>query len=227
MRQESNSQQGVGPSIVRRCEAPSHLVSKPPTAVRYLELLLSVVVVLGAGACSGNSDKPAPASEQRANSYLDPRYLSEGIERLFQPLPKPVRVLSLTALHGVIVVQVQDHTDLTRVVEYRYSNGSVSGPNPVKLSGPGKLTENLFPLAALDPHSAAEQALNTVRRERSEAVRKLVLSRNLPHSMDIQFRVFLQTPKGDQVITADKAGRLLGPLTPEATATNSEPPRTL
>lgn len=186
---------------------------------------LALVVVLACATACSNPEQSSPANEQRAVSYLTPRYLGEALDRLLQPLPKPVRALSLTALNGVVVVQVQDHTDLTRVVEYRYKDGSVTGPNPVTLSGPGKLTENLFPLTAVDPH-VGETVLNQVRSERSEPVRKLVLARNLPQSMDIQFRVFLQTPKGDQIISADKAGRLIGPLTPEATTSNSEPPRT-
>lgn len=208
-----------GPSAIRRGTAPSHRVG-----VRLRALALTCLTLGSSTACD-HSEGQSPSADQRAVSYLTPRYLAEAIDGLFQPLPKPVRALSLTALNGVVVAQVQDHTDLTRVVEYRYSNGSVTGPNPVTLSGPGKLTENLFPLTALDPH-VAEVVLNSVHNERSEPVRKLVLARNLPHSMDIQFRVFLQTPKGDQVITADKAGRLLGPLTPDPTASNSEPPRT-
>lgn len=183
-----------------------------------------MAVCLDATACD-SATQPTQVVEQRTVSYLTPRYLSEAINRLFQPLPKPIRVLSFTALHGVVVIQVQDHADLTRVVEYRYSEGNVTGPNPVTVSGPGKLMENLFPLTALDPH-VAETVLNSVRSERSEPVRKLVLTRNLPQTMDIQFRVFLQTPKGDQVIAADKAGRLLGPLTSGATDSNSDPQRT-
>jgi hypothetical protein len=188
-----------------------------------VRLLLSFLLASSGFTC-GNSEQP-PTSTQRAFSYLTPRYFGEAVDGLFHPLPKPVRLLSLTSLHGVVVIQVQDHTDLTRVVEYRYSDGKVTGPNPVTVSGPGKLTENLFPLTAVDPH-VAEQVLNSVRSERSEPIRKLLLARNLPHSMDIQFRVFLQTPKGDQVIAADKAGRLLGPLTPEASTSNSDLPRT-
>ena len=208
----------AGPSANSRATAPSHRVGAVFAWLTY------ACVLLGTTTCS-NSTQPTQDAQQRTVSYLTPRYLSEAIDRLFQPLPKPVRALSLTALHGVVVAQVQDHADLTRVVEYRYTNGVVTGPNPVDVSGPGKLTENLFPLSALDPH-VGEAVLNSVRSERSEPVRKLVLARNLPQSMDIQFRVFLQTPKGDQVMTADKGGRLLGPLTPEATASNSEPPRT-
>lgn len=208
-----------GPSALRRVTAPAHRVG-----ARLLATALACLTLASSVACE-HSKEQSRETEQRAVSYLTPRYLAEAIDGLFQPLPKPIRALSLTAIHGVVVAQVQDHTDLTRVVEYRYSNGTITGPNPVALSGPGKLTENLFPLAAVDPH-VAEGVLNTVRNERSEPVRKLVLARNLPHSMDIQFRVFLQTPKGDQVITADKAGRLLGPLTSDPTASNSELPRT-
>lgn len=155
-------------------------------------------------------------------SYLTPRYLSEAIDALLSPLPKPARLLSLTALNRVVVLQVQNAKDPRAVLEYRYQNGSVTGPVPVELKGPGKLVDNLFRIDAIDLH-VAEKVLNQVRSDYSEEVRKLILTRNLPTSMDIQFRVFLKTNAGDRIIVADKTGRLLGPLTTSSGPTNSPP----
>lgn len=162
-------------------------------------------------ACSKPAPQDSLAKEQPAQrSYLTPRYLDGAIDKLLEPLPKPVRLLSLTALHGVVVLQVQDFKDRREVVEYRVVDGGVSGPVAVELRGPGKLSDNLFRADAVDPH-VASKVLTQVRAEFSEEVRKLVLTRNLPASMDIQFRVFLKTPAGDRIVTADKNGRLLGP----------------
>lgn len=154
---------------------------------------------------------------------LTPRYLGEAIDKLLTPLPKPVRVLSLTALNRVVVLQTRDPKDPRSVLEYRFSDNHVSGPVPVELKGPGKLSDNLFRIDSVDPH-VAEKVLTSVRAEYSEEIRKLVLTRNLPSSMDIQFRVFLKTATGDRVVAADKSGHLLGPLTTAPTPTNVPTP---
>jgi hypothetical protein len=178
--------------------------------------------LLGVCACQ-KSVEPSPqlSSEPTiAISYLTPRYLDEAIDKLIEPLPRPTRLLSLTALNRVVAIHVQDSKDPLTVLEYRYSNGQVTGPVPVELNGPGKLSDNLFRVDSVDPHVAAK-VLTQMRSEYSEEIRKLVLTRNLPTSMDIQFRVFLKTDAGDRIIVADKGGRLLGPLTPTASPTNS------
>lgn len=157
---------------------------------------------------------------QAKRSYLTPRYLAEAIDSLIQPLPQPVRLLSLVALHGQVIIQVQNAKELNKVDEYRYAEGRVTGPVPVKLMGKGRLRDNLFRLGAIDPH-VAQQVLTQARAEYSEPIRKLIMIRNLPASMDIQFRVYLRTPAGDRIIVADKHGRLLGPLTPDPTSPHS------
>lgn len=185
--------------------------------------VMSVGVLLGGFACSKTAPQDPLAIEQPARvSYLTPRYLDEAIDKLLEPLARPVRVLSLTALHGVVVLHVQDPKNPRQVVEYRLADNRVTGPVPVELKGPGKLADNLFRADALDAH-VASKVLTQVRSEYSEDVRKLVLTRNLPTSMDIQFRVFLKTPAGDRIVTADKNGRLLGPLTTPSSPTNSPP----
>jgi hypothetical protein len=163
--------------------------------------------------CS-NSAEPlvATGGDSAEFSYLTPRFLGEAIDKLINPLPKPVRLLNLTALNRVVVIQVQGTEDRNAVLEYRFSEGKVRGPVPVELKGPGKLADNLFRADSFDAH-VAEKVLTAVRTEYSEEVRKLVVSRNLPASMDIQFRVFLKTGTKDRIVVADKGGRLIGPLT--------------
>lgn len=193
--------------LVQRILAPAHV------------LWLALILV---GACE-NSREPPPNHSSDLTlevSYLTPRYLDEAIDKLIEPLPRPARLLSLTALNRVVAIHVQDSKDPRVVLEYRYSNGQVTGPVNVELNGPGKLSDNLFRVDSVDPHVSAK-VLTQIRSEYSEEIRKLVLTRNLPSSMDIQFRVFLKTDAGDRIIVADKGGRLLGPLTTTTTPTNS------
>ncbi len=110
-----------------------------------------------------------------------------------------------------MVLQVQNAAVPTEVHQYTYRQGSVSGPQKVKLLGKGNLKDNLFRLRAADPR-VAEEALDKVRAQHKHPVDKLVMIRNLPESMDIQFRVHLRTPEGELVIAVDKTGRILGPI---------------
>lgn len=196
---------------------------------RYLRKVARTMTVVGLAAAVGCSDATEPAvavaGDRVESSYLTPRYLGEAIDRLINPLPKPVRLLNLTALNRVVVIQVQGADDRNAVLEYRFSEGKVSGPVPVELKGPGKLTDNLFRADSFAPH-VAEKVLTAVRAEYSEEVRKLVVTRNLPASMDIRFRVFLKTGTTERVVVADKGGRLLGPLTTAPTPPNVPSPTT-
>jgi len=147
-------------------------------------------------------------------SLLEPAKLNEALKTLIDPLPQPVRILTVTALHEQVIVQVQSSTDPTEVAEYRFlgDSGGIKGPTPVTLLGAGKLQDNLFPLQAANPQVAG-QVLGTVQSEfgpKGLKPKKLVMIRNLPRSRDIQFRVYLDGPDGVLLVNADKTGRLLG-----------------
>lgn len=195
-----------------------------PDLLRKATQAAIAVCLASAPACSNSPSVVSTSSGVNSEaSYLTPRYFGEAIDGLLGPLAKPVRLLSITALNRVVVLQVQSNDDRNLVLEYRFEGGKVRGPVPVELNGPGKLADNLFRVDSFDPH-VAEKVLTTVRSEYSEEVRKLVVTRNLPASMDIQFRVFLKTGTGDRIVAADKNGRLLGPLTTAPSPTNVASP---
>lgn len=163
--------------------------------------------------------KPAPAHP----SLLEPERLNEALKAIIDPLPQPVRILTITALHEQVIAQVQSSSDPTQVTEYRYlaATKGIKGPTPVTLLGAGKLQDNLFPLQAANPQVAG-QVLQTVQAEfagKDLKPKKLVMIRNLPRSRDIQFRVYLDAPSGVLLVNADKNGRLIGDPEPA-----SEPP---
>lgn len=134
-----------------------------------------------------------------------------ALDALLAPLPKPVRILSIIVLPSQVVLQVQNAANPAEVNQYSYRGGEVSGPERVKLLGKGTLKDNLFRLRTADPR-VAEEVLDKVSSQHDHPVTKLVMIRNLPESMDIQFRVYLMTPEGELVLAADKTGRVLGPI---------------
>ena len=154
-------------------------------------------------------------------SLLEINELASALDALLKPLEEPVRFLSLTALHRQVILQVQDPNNLAAVIEYRYRNGELKGPKDVTLLGSGKLQDNLFPAQAADPRAAlgALESVSKDPRTKDLKLKKLVMTRNLPRSRDIQFRVFFEGPDAEQMISADKHGRLLGELEPVTHAT--------
>lgn len=181
-------------------------------------LLLGTATLPLLASCEGKTDvlRDRIKNMPKTASLLDPTRLGEALKALLDPLPQPLRILTVKALHEQVIVQVQDSKDPTEVSEYRYREGVVSGPTKVTLLGSGKLQDNLFPLQAANPQVASEVVKNVASEYQSQGlkIRKLVMIRNLPRSRDIQFRVFLDGPDGVLFVKADKNGRLLGPPEP-------------
>lgn len=152
----------------------------------------------------------------KKTSLLEPTRLGEALKTLIDPLPQPVRLLTVTALNEQVIVQVQDASDPLEVVEYRFHarDKKVSGPTAVTLLGAGKLQDNLFPLQAANPQMASEVVTQVTSEYKDQELKKIVMIRNLPKSRDILFRAYIEGKRGLLVVSADKNGRLLGPPEP-------------
>jgi hypothetical protein len=143
--------------------------------------------------------------------------LGKAIAALKKRVPPPVQALSLLVYSDHLVLQAQDPQTPERVLQYVYRAGNVEAPVPVKLLGGGKLEDNLFPLDAAKvaaiPHLAHDAQARANIPE--GAVARVLLKRNLPDSMDVQFRVFVTSQRRDATFDADQSGKLL----PQAPAT--------
>jgi hypothetical protein len=144
-------------------------------------------------------------------SLYDEGTFSSALKELRKRVPQPVRALSLLVYPDHMVLQAQDPAVPNTVLQYVYRAGVVSDPVPVKLLGTGKLDDNLFPLDAAKlevvPRLAHEaQAKSNIPEG---AVARVLLKRNLPESMDIEFRVFVTSQRRDAYFDADQAGNLL------------------
>jgi hypothetical protein len=184
-----------------------------PFISRFLALgAVSLSLLACDGAAPAKSEPLATTANVSAeNSLLQGKNIDRALKATLGPLTPPIRLLSIVVLPSQLIVQVQNLSDQSQIHEFRYRDGKLEGPVPVKLLGKGSLKDNLFNLEAADPHMAS-QVLASVRAEYSAPIRKLVMIRNLPASLDIQFRAYLNGKDGDLVIAADKQGRLLGPI---------------
>lgn len=179
---------------------------------------------LDLGASSEPGNPTASSQELRPEQRsLQAGSIERALEALLPPLPKPLRILTVTALPSVVAVQVQNTQNPTEVHQYNYRDGKVDGPVKVKLLGKGSLKDNLFRPPSAEPRMAETALHNVVEEYRHPAI-KLMMVRNLPESMDIQFRVFLDTPSGELIVATDKHGRVLGPVASSSPPGNSAAP---
>jgi hypothetical protein len=142
-------------------------------------------------------------------------YSEEPFNRAFAEIrsrvPSPIEALSLLVYPDHVVLQVRDPAARNNVLQYVYREGRVPDGIPVKLIGTGKLDDNLFPLEAAKIGAIPK----LVRDARAKAnipegsVVRVLLKRNLPESMDIQFRVFVTSQRRDAYLDADQQGNLI------------------
>lgn len=159
--------------------------------------------------------RAASMPARRASLLHDAPALARALAALTEPLPKPIRALRLNVYPDRVLLQVQDAKARAAVQQYRFKAGQVLGPIAVKLAGPGRLKDNLFPLEYADLGgipALARQAERLVAHESSRAVR-LELKRNLPTSMDIRFRVEVTSAGDARWVEARKDGKVLGVVT--------------
>ena len=171
-----------------------------------------VVFPLLVGCEQTTSKRVQSQPKTQAASLLEPAQLNAALAAVFADLPKPIRVLRVRATPSYVSAQVQNAQVRTQVDEYRYTTQSGrTGPVQVRLLGKGKLRDNLFPLNAIDLRRST-RVISGVQEQYGLPIRKLVITRNLPRSMDIQFRAHLGSREDELVVAASKRGRILGPV---------------
>jgi hypothetical protein len=142
--------------------------------------------------------------------YKDDAF-SRAFTELQKRVPAPIQALSLLAYPDHLVLQSQDPAAPGNVLQYVYRPGAVMSQATVKLLGTGKLDDNLFPLGAVKVDSIPRLTREAQARANipEGRVARVLLKRNLPESMDIQFRVFVTSERRDATFDADDTGKLL------------------
>lgn len=190
-------------------------------AARGGQLSLSIAglcVLLGLGACDRDASPSPPAEPPEALPgpsapalFADAESLARSLALVIDPLPEPVRALSLRVYPDRLLLQVQAR-DHSRVEQYRVKDEQVMGPIAVELTGPGELRDNLFPLQYADLEAISTLVQQAERRAAlpGGSVSSVTLRRNLPTSMDIRFQVMVESPQGKRRVEARKDGTILG-----------------
>jgi hypothetical protein len=189
--------------------------ARAPSALPFCCALICAVLGCADEVAAPSREPDGEPSERvpAAPSLLsDAEVLAKALALATDPLPKPIRALSLRVYSDRLLLQVQAREDPARVDQYRVKEGEVLGPIPVKLTGPGDLKDNLFPLQYADLKVIPRMVRHAERRAGLDGgrAREVSLLRNLPESMDIRFRIEVESPLGERRIDARKDGKILG-----------------
>ncbi len=177
-------------------------------------LALCLVVVLSAAACDnraagkdrGRSDAVAGHGEP---SLLERARLAPALKELGRRFGDEARVLTVDVEPSRMLVQVEEPSGTSRIVQYEYRRGSFKGPENVQLRGSGNLADNLFTLGSIKLSVLPELLGAAVEKvdPQDGRVGRLVIRRNLPDSEDVRVRVFVKSPRRDGYLDADAEGR--------------------
>lgn len=181
---------------------------------------LGFVALLGTSALVG-CDQALLSASARANeseagtrperSLLERQRFDAALGALEKAVGPSRQVLAFEARREALSIQVLSVMNKEQVVEFRFRNGKLSGPEPVELRGTGSLSHNLFPLELerleVIPELVAT-AVEHIDAEHGKAERVL-LRRNLPESTDVRYRVYVQSPLWSGQFDADERGEPL------------------
>lgn len=154
--------------------------------------------------------KPTPP--EAGPSLLTEKALKKGLAALRRRVGESPLVLKLVVFPNRIVLQARNGENAEHIDQHVYRrDGTLGEPVPVKLKGPGKLEDNLFPLrdAKLDAIPKLVDEAIAASGVEDGKVGRVVLKRDLPKKVDIEFQVHISGPRKDAVLQADAEGNLI------------------
>jgi succinyl-diaminopimelate desuccinylase len=122
-----------------------------------------------------------------------------------------VSALRLEVHPAEIVLQARDPRQPKQVLQYRYKNGKVEAPLPIELRGGAGLEDNLFPLDSVSLDKIPELTRLAVQRIDSHdgKVSYVLVRRDLPDSDEVEFRIYVDSPRKSGHLDADHNGKPL------------------
>jgi hypothetical protein len=126
------------------------------------------------------------------------------------------RVLSLDARPERVALQVEDEKARGQVLEYEVKGGSLSQPVRAELRGSGSLDANLFPFRSVSLERLSEMMSQAVAKiDAGEGkVERVLLRRQLPHSSEARFRIYVESPRVSGHVDFEADGRIVSSSTP-------------
>ena len=170
--------------------------------------MADVTSASAANAAPGGSSRGKPPATA---SLLVPSTLERVSAELRRRVGDTSSALMLEVTPQHATIQVEAPTRRGSVVQYEWADGTLRGPVPVELRGPGTLETNLFPLSSVDLTelpTLAKTAIERIDKENGE-LERIVVRRNLPVEETVGIRVYVKSPVRSSHVDADVRGRIV------------------
>jgi succinyl-diaminopimelate desuccinylase len=165
--------------------------------------LALVLLATFAAACDERAGRAARRADAIADavpegpSLLERSQIERWVGVLRARFGPSARVLSLDARPQKISIQVADSRNQGEVLEYGVTTSGLSDPIRAELRGKGDLDTNLFLLRVAALEKLPEMVSQATQRvDAAEGkVERVLLRRQLPHSNDVRFRIYVGSPQ--------------------------------
>lgn len=120
-------------------------------------------------------------------------------------------LLKLSFYDSYAMAEVQNPKKPDDVDAYTYREGRLSGPNPVKLNGDGKIGDNVFPLKDVNIDGIPALTVEILAKLKDVEGGKLIgysISRNLPFSKEIHVQPLADATRKSVSADADNNAKL-------------------
>jgi hypothetical protein len=184
-----------------------------------LALMSGLLVVTCASACRERSAKTNQRSEAvTATTPSGPSLFGRGglsplLAALREKTGADPSLLRIELTQDQATVQVEASSGLGQLVQYRWQSGALSAPTAIELRGKGNVSQNLFPLSALELSglpALLDAAVAKIDAENGK-VSRVLIRRNLPQDDSVGMRVYVESPLRSSHVDADARGKLLEP----------------
>lgn len=113
-------------------------------------IALFVLAALPVAGCRQLSAALQGAQQNAAPDLFGSDLVARTVRDLEAKVGAPLQLLDLQAENGRIRVQVQDPKRPENVDQYELHDGTLDGPHPVQLLGPGNLAASLYSISEVD-----------------------------------------------------------------------------
>ena len=167
------------------------------------------------GNTSGNSSTSSNRFDPPAKG--EPMYQTQAqIDNFVKALTAAVgtdnpKLLKLSFYNDYAMAQVQNPNKPENVDSYDWRNGKLSAPNPVKIIGSGKISDNVFPLKDVNLAGLPDLTKQVLDKLKDVEGGKMIgysIDRGLPFTKDIHITPLTDATRKSVSAQADKDAKL-------------------
>ena len=158
------------------------------------------------------SNRITPPTKSTEKLYESEAQLNEFVTALTEAVGSDnPNLLKLSFYESYAMAEVQDPKKAENIDGYTWRDGKLSPPNPVKIMGNGKISDNVFPLKDVNINGLAnltKEVMDKLKDVEGGTMIGYVVNRGLPFDKDIQIMPLTNATRKSVYAKADKDAKL-------------------